>query len=294
MPATVPSSESEPASARDTRSAGRDLPLAVASGLALAAVFVGTLLWNPYAFLTFFTALVLLALLELDVAVRRRELRPATPVAVGAGVVMVYGAYTSGPSAQSLGLVLLVFGAMAWTLLDASTGDDGHRRPRHVTASLGATCLMTLWVPFLGSFVGLLLARESGVWYLLSIVALTVACDVGGYAFGSRFGRHKLAPRISPGKTWEGLAGGLLAVWVLAALVATRLPGFDLVAALALGSAVVVAATLGDLAESLVKRDLGLKDLGKVLPGHGGIMDRADGIIFVLPAAHFFLVALGL
>lgn len=294
MSATVPPSESQPASAQDRRSAGRDLRLAVVSGLALAAVFVGTLLWNPYAFLTFFTALVLLALLELDVAVRRRELRPATPVAVGAGVVMVYGAYASGPSAQSLGLVLLVFGAMAWTLLDVGTGDDGHRRPRHVTASLGATCLMTLWVPFLGSFVGLLLSRESGVWYLLSIVALTVAHDVGGYAFGSRFGRHKLAPRISPGKTWEGLAGGLLGVWLLAGLLATRLPGFDLAAALTLGGVVVVAATLGDLAESLVKRDLGLKDLGKVLPGHGGIMDRADGIIFVLPAAHFLLVALGL
>lgn len=286
-------SESEPASGDPQRSLGRNLPVAVTSGLALAGVFLGTLAWRPYAFLTFIATLVVIALLELDVALRASGVRPATPVAVGAGLVMVLGSYSGGPSAQSLGLVLLVFGAMAWTMLDAGVRPDGAPRRRNVAAGLGATCLVTLWVPLSASFVGLLLARDQGAWYVLTTVALAVTNDIGAYAFGSRFGRHKLAPTVSPGKTWEGFAGGLLTALVVAGLVAAQVPGLDLQAALALGVAVVAAATIGDLAESLAKRDLGVKDLGRILPGHGGIMDRVDGIIFALPVAHFLLVALG-
>ncbi len=292
MPTAAPS-ESEPASGRPQRSVGRNLPVAVTSGLALAGVFLGTLAWRPYAFLAFIATLVVIALLELDVALRANGVRPATPVAVGAGLVMVFGSYSGGPSAQSLGLVLLVFGAMAWTMLDEGARSARGRRRRNVAAGLGATCLVTLWVPLSASFVGLLLARDHGVWYVLAIVALAVTNDIGAYAVGSRFGRHKLAPTVSPSKTWEGFAGGLVTALLVAGLVAARVPGLDLLAALALGVAVVVAATIGDLAESLAKRDLGVKDLGRILPGHGGIMDRVDGIIFALPVSHLLLVALG-
>jgi phosphatidate cytidylyltransferase len=148
-------------------------------------------------------------------------------------------------------------------------------------------------VPFLASFVGLLLARPEGRWLVIATVALTVTSDTAAYAVGSRYGRHQLAPSVSPAKSWEGFAGGLLAVLVVAVVIVPRLPGLDLPAALLLGVGVFLAATLGDLTESMVKRDLGIKDLGVSLPGHGGVMERADAVIFALPAAHLLLTAVG-
>lgn len=278
----APTSEPTP-----RRSPGRNLPVAIASGVALAATFIATLLIDPLLFLAFIAVLAVVALLELDVAFREQGLRPATPVAVSAGLVMLVGTYATGPAAQSLGLVLLVLGTLAWTLLDT--------RRRRVVASLSATLLMTLWVPFLVSFLGLLLVREHGIWVVMAVVALSVTNDIGAFAFGSHFGRHKLAPSVSPAKSWEGFAGGLGTTLVVAAVVTGPLvPGFDMVAALVVAVGVVVASTVGDLAESLVKRDLGIKDLGKIIPGHGGIMDRADSVIFALPTAHLLLLLLGL
>ncbi|MPZ87371.1 MAG: phosphatidate cytidylyltransferase [Nitriliruptorales bacterium] len=267
--------------------AGRNLPLAIASGVVLAGLFLLTLWLNDYAFLVFVAVIVIIGLLEVAIALRERGLRPATPVAIGAGLVMFFGAYVAGPVGQVLGLVLLVFGALTWLLSDRGRSD--------VTASLGATFLMTLWVPFCGSFIGLLLDRPDGAWYVIAVVAMTVAADIGAYALGSRFGRHKLAPSVSPGKTWEGLLGALVTVLVLAVFMAEPLvPGLNLVEALILGAGILFAATLGDLSESLVKRDLGVKDLGRVLPGHGGIMDRMDALLFTLPTTHLILLALGL
>ena len=264
------------------RGAGRDLPVAIGVGLALAALFLGTLAWSPWAFLTFVAVLIAIALVELDGALRAQGLRPATPVVAVAGMVAFYGSYAAGPDAQVLALSILVFGATAWTLLDP------HRE--RAASSLGAAFLVALWVPFLASFIGLLLARDGGPWYLMMAIALTVTNDIGAYAFGNRFGRHKLAPSVSPAKTWEGFVGGLATVLLLGGLVSTRtVPGLGLVPALVIGAGIAVAATVGDLAESLVKRDLGVKDLGRVLPGHGGVMDRVDAILFGLPTAHLLL-----
>jgi phosphatidate cytidylyltransferase len=266
---------------------GRNLPVAIASGVILAALFLGSVAWNAYAFLTLVALVVVVGVLEVANALRGEGVRPVTPVAIGAGLVMVYGAYAVGPQAQVLGLVLLVLGTLAWRLSD--------RRRSQVVGSLGATFLVTLWVPFCASFAGLLLARQDGRWLVMAVVALTVSGDIGAYAFGRPFGRHKLAPTVSPGKSWEGVAGGLLTVLVLAATVTAPLvPSLDLVDALLLGTVCLAAGTLGDLSESLVKRDLGVKDLGTVLPGHGGIMDRVDAMILALPAAHLVLLALGI
>ncbi|MFO8076115.1 MAG: phosphatidate cytidylyltransferase [Egibacteraceae bacterium] len=277
--------EAAPAEPARRRSAGRDLRLAVASGLVLAAALLGALFTSPVLLLAFVGALIVIALLELDVAFRQQGVRPATPVAGGAGLVMLFGAYWVGPSAQALGVLLLLFGAVLWVFL----GTDRRR----VVPTVSATLLAGLWVPFLASHLALLLARQDGEWAVLAVIALAVSSDIGAYGVGSAFGRHKLAPRVSPAKSWEGLAGGLATVLVLAALVTARLPGFDLPTALLLGVVVVPAATLGDLTESLVKRDLGVKDLGSVVPGHGGIMDRVDSILLALPAAHLLLLALG-
>jgi phosphatidate cytidylyltransferase len=260
--------------------------MAIAVGVTLAAAFLITITVGPYAFLTFVAVFTVVAQLELGSAFRAHQTVPATLVTIGAGFVMLYGAYASGEAAQAVGLVVLVLGAMVWTLLD-----NGRR---NVAASLGSTCLIGLWVPFLASYAALLLRRPDGRGTLLltAVVGLTVANDIGAYAFGSPWGRHKLAPSISPGKSWEGLVGGLVTVLVLAGLVASRsITGLGLAGALVLGAGIVLAATVGDLSESLVKRDLGIKDLGWILPGHGGVMDRIDGLLFALPVAHFIFVA---
>ena len=265
---------------------GRNLPLAITSGLLLAALFFGTLAWNPWAFLTFVATLVVIGLLELDSAFRTGGVRPFTVVAVAAGLVMLYGSYGAGPSGQVVGLVLLLIGSGAWLGIERHAGT--------AVAGLEATLLMAVWVPFLASFLGLLLARPGGTWLVMATVALTVSNDIGAYAFGSAFGRRKLAPKVSPAKSWEGFAGGLLTVLVLAGAVTPRVvEGLSTAGALVLGTVIAVAATYGDLAESLVKRDLGLKDLGRILPGHGGIMDRVDAMLFTLPVAHVALLALG-
>ncbi len=282
---------------RQSGALGRNLPLAIASGVALAAVFLATLWLSPWVFLGFVGIVLVSALLELDAVLRGTGLRPATPVALAAGLVALFGAYAHGPAAQSLALVLLLVGTLAWVLLAPPPEERAplaSGRAGGVAVDLGATCVMALWVPFLASFLALLLARPDGRWYVMAAIALTVSNDIGAFAFGSRFGRHKLAPSVSPGKSWEGFAGGLVTVAVLAGLITARLPGFDLPVALAFGLAAALGGTLGDLSESLVKRDLGVKDLGRIVPGHGGIMDRVDAIIFALPVTHLTLVAFGL
>lgn len=285
MTTDKPTPEGVPVPGKRPVGPGRNLPVAIASGVLLAGVFLGTLFFSPVLFLVFWCALIVTALFELDKALRSKGLRPATPVALGAGLVIVVGTYQLGATAQVFGLALLLLGAMAWSLLDADRSN--------VMANLGATCLMGLWVPFLASFAVSLLIRPEGHWYVMAAVALAVTGDIGAYGFGSGFGRHKMAPSISPAKTWEGFAGGLLTVLVVAAAITARVPGFDLPTALVFGVGVFLAATTGDLAESMVKRDLGVKDLGGIVPGHGGIMDRADAIIFALPVAHAVLTLFG-
>ena len=264
---------------------GRNLPIAIVSGVILAGAFLTTVFFSHVLFLFFWSALVVTALFELNKGLRLKGARPALPVVIGAGLVMVVGAFSNGASAQALGLVLLLLGGMAWTLLDAGRGN--------VVASLGATCLMGLWVPFLASYASVLLSRPDGDWYMTACVLLVVFGDIGAYGFGSAFGRHKMAPSISPAKSWEGFAGGLFTVLVVAALIVSNFPGFDLPLALVFGAICFLAGTAGDLSESMVKRDLGVKDFGGIVPGHGGIMDRADAVIFALPVAAAVLTAFG-
>ena len=285
MPRSRPTPEGDPVPGKTPGGTGRNLPVAIGSGLVLAGTFLGTVFFSHTAFLVFWSALVVIALFELNKGLRLKGARPALPVAIGAGLVMVVGTYTNGAPAQTLGLALLLLGGMAWTLLDAGRGN--------VVASLGATVLMGLWVPFLASYISTLLTRPEGDWYVSAAVALVVTGDIGAYGFGSGFGRHKMAPSISPAKSWEGFAGGLFTVLVVASIVTANVPGFDLPLALTYGAACFLAGTAGDLAESMVKRDLGVKDLGGIVPGHGGIMDRADAVIFALPVAHAVLLAFG-
>lgn len=305
-PAREPSGDhdaSPPSSTSRRPRAGRNLPLAVASGVALAAAFLGSLWWSPWALLVLILVLLLIALGELGKAFAQVGLRPWTPLVAGAAPVLMVGALVLGPAGQLLGIGVL-FAAIVVRALVAGPGggapaERGADAGRGTFArggavvSAGVTLLMGLWVPFLASFSMLLADREGGEWLVLAVVALAVVYDIGAYAVGVVAGRHRLAPRVSPGKSWEGALGGLVIALALAGLGVARIPALDVVTALVLGGVVAVAATLGDLVESLVKRDVGIKDLGRVMPGHGGIMDRVDAILFALPAAHLVLVGAG-
>lgn len=284
-----PDADQEPAAPGGPHArTGRNLPIAIGVGVAMAAAFVVVIAVSDWLFLAFIGAFVVIALLELGSALSTHSpARPATAVTIAAALLMLFGTYAFGPTAQVLGLFLLFTGAVAAVL--------GNKRRQAVAASLGATALMGLWVAFLPSFIGLLLAREGGIWYVMMAVGLTVTADISAYGWGSGFGRTRLAPRVSPAKSWEGFLGALVTVIVTAAIVAPlTVPGMTVVAAVLVGMALTVSATVGDLAESLVKRDLGVKDLGTILPGHGGVMDRVDAIIWAFPVAHLVLLGLGL
>jgi phosphatidate cytidylyltransferase len=201
------------------------------------------------------------------------------------------GAYLRGEAALPLVASLTIVFSFLWYLAGVV-----HAR---ALRNIGATLVGFMWVGFLGSYAGLLLdpdvfPNRHGVAFLLGALIAAVSYDVGGFAVGSRLGRRPLAPLISPNKTWEGLIGGMVACLVLSAAVVSQIHPWSFHDAVALGLVAAVVAPLGDLCQSLVKRDLGIKDMGTLLPGHGGLLDRVDAILFVLPATYYLVRVLGL
>ncbi len=265
---------------------GRDLPVAIVVGLALAGVFIGSLFWHPVAFTVVVGALTSIAFVEAGRKLRAVELRVEVPVLVVSTLVMLFGAYQARHAGQAIGVAVLILGATAWLL-----GDSGRRE---VVRTLSATTLFGLWVGFLASYAILLVTRPSGgAVAVLAVIGAAALTDIGGYGFGVTLGRHRVAPGISPNKTWEGLIGGLAVAVVVGVAVLPRLdPMFTPASAAVLAVTCGLASFGGDLAESMVKRDLGVKDLGSVLPGHGGILDRVDGILFALPVGFYTLEVL--
>lgn len=245
-------------------------------GLVLASL----LLWRP-AFLGVAVIGVVAATWELVRAMRSGGVSPPVVPVFAGGVVMVVAAWFWGADALGLGLLVTVLAVMIWRLAD---GPVGYQR------DVGAATLITAYVPFLGGFAVLLAAPDDGHWRVLVTLAVVVLSDTGGYVAGVFFGRHPMAPTISPKKSWEGLAGSLLAAAVGGA-VGLQLAGFEVAWAwgVVFGLAVAAAAVLGDLAESMLKRDLGIKDMSRLLPGHGGVMDRLDSILFAAPTAYLLL-----
>ena len=159
---------------------------------------------------------------------------------------------------------------------------------------VAASALVIAYIPLLGMFVPLLMGAEDGQLRILTVIICVVASDTGAYAVGSLLGRHKLAPHISPGKTWEGLAGGVAVTTVVAVLSAVYLLDAPWWVGILLGILVSLAATVGVPVESLLKRDAGLKDMSNFLPGHGGVMDRLDSMLVAFPMGWLVLhLALG-
>ncbi|MGP4112422.1 phosphatidate cytidylyltransferase [Streptomyces sp. 4N509B] len=268
---------------RVRKRAGRDLRAAVGVGLALGALVLVSLFVYKPAFVGVIAVAVVVGLWELTARLaERKAIRlPLPPLALG-GAAMVVAGYAGGADAAWTATALTALGVALWRIAGP---------PENYLRDVTAGVFAVFYVPFLATFVALMLMADDGAWRVFTFILLTVVSDTGAYAVGWRLGRHKLAPRISPGKTREGLAGAVLFA-MAAGAVAMHLLIDDGVwwQGLLLGLAVAASATLGDLGESMIKRDLGIKDMGTLLPGHGGIMDRLDSLLPTAPVAWLLLV----
>jgi len=253
-----------------TGRAGRNLPAAIASAVVLLALIGGSLyFWKP-AFVGLVTAAILLGVWEMKQALAEKGIAlPLEPLVVGS-VVMLVGGYVWGAPALMTALAVTALGSMLWRLRGGVGGFV-----RDVTAGV----FTAVYIPFLAGFVTLLLKPDDGPLRVLTFILVTIASDIGGYFVGVLAGKHPMAPVISPKKSWEGFAGSTVfcigAGW---ATVVYLLDGEWWVGVF-LGLVAVVMATLGDLCESVIKRDLGIKDMSAIIPGHGGLMDRLDSLL---------------
>ncbi|MGA8251662.1 MAG: phosphatidate cytidylyltransferase [Mycobacterium sp.] len=275
----------EPA-AKKTSRAGRDLPAAIAVGASIGAVLIATLVFAPHGWVILCSGAIFIA--SHEVVRRLREagyVIPVIPLLIGGQVTvwLTWPYHAAGAMAGFGGTVVV---CMFWRLFM----QDNSKRPEPFVGSpsanylrdASATVFLAAWVPLFASFAALLVYPKDGAGRVFCLMITVVASDVGGYAVGVLFGKHPMVPAISPKKSWEGLAGSLVFGITAAILTATFLAGKPPWIGALLGVVLVLTCTLGDLVESQVKRDLGIKDMGRLLPGHGGLMDRLDG---VLPSA---------
>jgi phosphatidate cytidylyltransferase len=270
----------DPASEPKRTRTGRNLPAAIAIGVVLGGLVLVTLFTVKSTFLVYMGAVVGVGLWELRQALADRGISiPLIPIVAG-GAAMFTLAYWYGTQPALAALAITVLVLMAWRL---PGGPPGYLR------DLSASVLALAWVPMLGVFVPLMLSMPDGARRTLIFILLAVCSDVGGYFAGIFTGRHPMAPGISPKKTWEGFGGSVVACLAAGAITLPLLLHAHVWQGLVLGAVAVAAATLGDLVESMIKRDLEIKDMGRVFPGHGGAMDRLDSLVFVAPVTWLLL-----
>ncbi|MCL2551449.1 MAG: phosphatidate cytidylyltransferase [Actinomycetia bacterium] len=282
--APPPAQDPAPQPARVKKSAGRNLRAAIGVGVGLGVVIVASLFIVKAVFVGVVVAAVVTGLWELTsrLAERKDIHAPLVPLAVGGAAMVVLG-YLRGADGAWIAMALTALAVLVWRMAQP---------PENYLRDVTAGVFAAFYVPFLATFVVMMLAADDGPRRVLVFLLLTVISDTGAYAVGWRFGRHKLAPRISPGKTREGLLGAMAFAMVAGALLMQYLiDDGQWWQGLLLGLAAATSATLGDLGESMIKRDLGIKDMGALLPGHGGIMDRLDSLLPTAPVVWLLLVA---
>ena len=260
--------------------AGRNLPVAIGVGVLLGGLVILTLFTVKATFLLYMGIALAFALTELTSALAKRDINiPAIPVAAG-GAAIITCTYWLKPQDALAALGLTVVAIFAWRLPGGATG-----YVKDMTAGVFAVA----YLPFLASFVAALLTPADGPRRVLTFVILTISSDIGGYFAGITAGRHKMAPSISPKKTWEGFAGSTAACLIAGWLCVTYLLHGHPWQGVLTGAAAVLAATVGDLVESVIKRDLEIKDMGTLLPGHGGVLERLDSLLVAAPVVWFLL-----
>ena len=258
--------------------AGRDLPAAIAVGVVLGGLAIGTLLFAPIWWLPLLAAAIATATHEVIRRLREQGyVLPAVPLLLG-GQAMIWLTWPFGAAGLLGAYGGTVVVCMVWRLV----GQGLNQQPVNYLRDVAATVLLATWVPLCAAFTALLIFADHGGARVFTIIVAVVFADIGGYVAGVLFGKHLLAPAISPKKSWEGLGGSLLFGIAAAVLSVAFLLDKPAWVGVPLGLLLVITGVLGDLVESQVKRDLGIKDMGTLLPGHGGIMDRIDAM---LPAA---------
>jgi phosphatidate cytidylyltransferase len=279
----APTPEPEPSAPKVIR-AGRNLPAAIGVGVLLGGLALLTLLTVKATFLIYMGVALAIGLHELATALKTKDINvPLAPVALG-GAAMVTAAYWAAGGAVTAAFALTFLAILVYRMFG---GTDGY--VKDVTAGVFATA----YLPLLGATVAAMLAPPDGGKRVLIFIVLAICSDIGGYAAGITLtpftGGHKMAPVISPKKTWEGLAGSaVLCVLAGAIMLPTMLHGHWWQGVIT-GIAALAAAVFGDLAESMIKRDLGVKDMGTLLPGHGGILERLDSLLACAPVVWLLL-----
>jgi phosphatidate cytidylyltransferase len=260
---------------------GRSLSKSVTVGLLLAAVFLASLLIYKELFIVFLSISTAIGAWELSSALREKNWYvPRVPAVVGSVLIMP-ATYFGGPSIQWLASIAIVAALILWRtvhlLFERRTAN--FQTLQRTIRDFGAAAFLVIYLPLTLSFSMLLLRRDDGHWWVLAFVTTVALIDSAGYLFGRIFGRNKLAPGVSPKKTWEGLAASIAFGTVSAVSFTVFLLGGPWWVGIIFAAALILAAVFGDLAESLIKRDLGIKDMSTLLPGHGGMMDRLDSLL---------------
>ena len=264
--------------------AGRNVPVATGVGVALASLVLLTLYTVTFLFVALVTVAVMIGIFEVCRVLSRNGLDvPLVPIVVG-GAVMVVGAYVDGTDALTAALVLTVVAVATARLLSPKID--------RLAEDVVVGAFVAVYVPLLAASAVLMAAADDGADRVVVFILAVVLSDTGGFAAGVTFGKHPMAPTVSPKKSWEGLAGSLVAATVGMAIAVPLLLGAQWWQGALVGVVAVATATAGDLAESLLKRDLGVKDMGNLLPEHGGIMDRLDSLLPTAPVMALVLAAI--
>jgi phosphatidate cytidylyltransferase len=254
--------------------------MAILVGVVLAGAVVASLMTRKEAFVGVAALAMVLGVWELSHAFAARRIHiPVVPLAVGS-VGMLVSAFVAGSEGLLVSFALTAFGVLLWRIIDGVAG-----AARDVAAGMFAAA----YLPLLAGFAILMLAEDDGPLRVVTFIAVTVASDLGGYIAGVLFGRHPMAPTVSPKKSWEGFAGSAALCVAVGVFSVTYLLSGPWWVGAVVGAAAVTTATIGDLSESLLKRDLGIKDMSSILPGHGGIMDRLDSLLPTAPVVYLLL-----
>ncbi len=270
--------EFEEANERIKQRTGRDLIVATLIGLAIGAVLIASLIFLKWLFVLFALAAAMLGIFEFSRALRGSGRRVDLIPQLVIGAVLVLSGFFVDLWLHWVAAFVAVALVIVWRLISQMATRDG----RTYGAVLGDVLIagfIQLYVAFLTSLCLILLRQDGGEWWVLAFIILAVASDTGAYAAGVAFGKHPMAPRISPKKTWEGFAGAALAALIAGVLLALFMLGLPWWPGLIIGAVILGTATAGDLGESMIKRDLGIKDMSSWLPGHGGVLDRLDSIL---------------
>jgi len=261
---------------------GRSLRQAIATGVALVVVLAVSSAFGATAYFVLIALAISLAVFEAIDALQQTGRRPSLAFTLACSLALLVAAYASRPALFGVVLALALYGGFALSLRSS--------RGPSPASDVAWTLLVVGWIGGGGAAATSLLVASSGRSLLTAYILVAAADDIGAFFVGRTWGAHKLAPQVSPGKTWEGFAGGLVVAVAAGAVAGTVVEPLGVMGGVLLGALCGLIAPLGDLVESLFKREMGIKDSGRLLPGHGGVLDRLDALIFCAPAAYLYII----